>query len=302
MEVRPGKASLRNDIELLAVVLFWAFNLVVLKFGLREVEPLAYNAVRLASASLVLLVLTAVRERSLSVRREDVGRVLLLGLLGHTLYQICFIEGIARTTASSVALLFGSVPVVVGLMSRLAGHERISFMAATGALLGFFGIYLIVGEGGPASGQSAGTGLVGNLWIVGCVLCWSAYTVLARRLLRRYSPLRLTALSLSFGTVLFVPVALPSVLRQSWISVSTITWVGLVYSFLFALVICYILWYRSVKKVGNLRTAVYSNLVPVFGTLFAVWLLDERLTSGLGLGAACILAGIVLTRLRRARG
>ena len=80
---------------------------------------------------------------------------------------------------------------------------------------------------------------------------------------------------------------------------SSVAWAGLVYSFLFALVISYILWYRSVKKVGNLRTAVYSNLVPVFGTLFGVWLLGDRLTPGLGLGAACILLGIVLTRLRR---
>ena len=59
------------------------------------------------------------------------------------------------------------------------------------------------------------------------------------------------------------------------------------------------LWYRSVKKVGNLRTAVYSNLVPVFGTLFGVLLLGERLTAGLGMGAACILGGIVLTRVNR---
>jgi drug/metabolite transporter (DMT)-like permease len=82
-------------------------------------------------------------------------------------------------------------------------------------------------------------------------------------------------------------------------AVSGLTWAGIVYSFLFALVVSYVIWYRSLVKVGALRTSIYSNLVPVFGTLFGVWLLGERLTAGLGAGAACILAGIVLTRLAR---
>ncbi len=293
------KGLLRNDLELLAVILFWGFNFVAVKVGLREIEPMAYNAVRFVCAAVILLALTRYRERSISIRPEDRGRLILLGLLGHTLYQICFIEGLSRTTASSAALIFGSTPVVVAIMSRLAGHERIGALGGSGALLGFLGIYLIVGGGEAVPGGSTGTGLAGNLLIVGAVFCWSAYSVLARDVLRRYSPLRVTALALGIGSLILIPLALPQSLRQDWGSVSSVAWAGLVYSFLFALVISYVLWYRSVKKVGNLRTAVYSNLVPVFGTLFGVWLLGDRLTPGLGLGAACILLGIVLTRLRR---
>jgi len=99
-----------------------------------------------------------------------------------------------------------------------------------------------------------------------------------------------------------IPPALPDLARQDWGAVSPLTWAGAAYSFIFALVISYIFWYRSVKEVGNLRTAVYSNLVPVFGTLFGVWILGERLTSGVAFGGACILTGILLTRLRRPSG
>jgi drug/metabolite transporter (DMT)-like permease len=293
------KALSRNDLELSAVVLFWGFNFVAIKVGLREVEPLAYNAVRFVCASTILLLLARSLEGTLAVRREDLGRLVLLGFLGHAVYQICFIEGLARTTASSAAIIFGSTPVVVGLLSRLAGHERIGPLGFSGALLGFFGIYLIVEGGDAASIPPADGELLGNILIVGAVLCWSTYTVLARDLLQRYSPLRITAITLPIGAVFLVPAALPQTLRQDWGGVSTIAWAGIVYSFLFALVISYVLWYRSVKQVGNLRTAVYSNLVPVFGTLFGVLLLDERLTTGLGLGAACILGGIVLTRVNR---
>jgi drug/metabolite transporter (DMT)-like permease len=293
----------RNDFELVAVVLIWAFNLPVVKVGLREIEPLAYNIVRFVCASAVLLALVWRRERSFRVERRDLGRLLLLGVVGHAVYQICFIEGLAHTTASSTALLFGSTPVVVGLMSRLAGHERVGLTGAAGALLGFAGVALIVSGRrleGPAP-AAAGSELLGNVLIVAAVLCWSLYTVLARRLLQRYSPLRVTALSLAIGTALLIPPALPQVMRQRWGDVSAAAWAGLAYSFLFALVVAYVIWYRSVQRVGNLRTAVYSNLVPVFGTLFGVWLLDESLTASLWSGALCILVGIVLTR-RRGRG
>ena len=303
-----GTNSLRNDLELLTVVLLWAFNLSVVKVGLRGFEPLAYNIVRFVCASTVLLLLTGLREGSFAVPRRDLLRIAVLGIIGHAIYQVCFIEGLARTTASSASLLFGSTPVVVALLSRLAGHERISLRGALGALLGFGGVYLIVGAGGGAAGTGDGGGLAGarlagaatagDLLIVGAVVCWSLYTVLAREMLQRHSPLRVTALSMAAGTLLLIPPAIPACLRQDWGSVSGLTWAGLAYSFLFALVVSYVIWYRSVKQVGNLKTAVYSNLVPVFGTLFGVWLLDERLTAGLGLGASCILAGIILTRVR----
>ncbi len=295
MKHAPG----RNDLELFLVVLFWAFNVTVVKLALREMEPLAFNIIRFVCASTVLLVATRVTEGSLGVRRGDVRRILLLGVVGHTLYQICFVHGLARTTASSTALIFGSTPVIVAILSRLAGHERIGLSGALGAAAAFYGVSLIVGgTASPGSGAGRWGGeVMGDLLILGAALCWSTYTVLSRDLLTRYSPLRITTLTLAFGTVLLVPASVPDLARQDWQTVSAMTWLGLAYSFVFALVISYVLWYRSVRKVGNLRTAIYSNLVPVFGTLFGVVLLGDRITTGLWLGAALILSGIVLTRI-----
>jgi len=292
----------RNDVELMLVVVFWAFNVSVVKVCLREMQPLAFNILRFVGAAVILLVLTRWLEGSFRVERKDIARVVMLGVVGHTLYQLCFVLGLARTTASSTALIFGSSPVVIAILSRLAGHERLGLTDAAGALLAFYGVYLIVqGHGGaPVPVQRVST-IEGNLLIIGAVLCWSIYTVMARDLLHRYSALKVTALTLTLGTVLMAPPSIPDLIRQDWGAVSLRTWAGLVFSFVFAVVIAYVFWYRSVKKVGNLRTAIYTNLVPVFGTLFGVWLLGEPLTRGLWLGGACILAGIVLTRLKAPR-
>ncbi|HET9480311.1 MAG TPA: DMT family transporter [Candidatus Polarisedimenticolia bacterium] len=288
----------RNDFELLLVVLFWALNISIVKGCLSEMEPLAFNIIRFGFAALMLIVLTWRLEGSLGVARADLGRVILLGALGHTAYQLFFVMGLARTTASSTALIFGTTPVVVTILSRIAGHEKPRLSDAAGALLAFYGVYRLVGASAPATAPEVEVRrhLTGDLLLLGAVVCWSAYTVLARSLLARYSPLKLTAVTLSLGAALLIPASVPDLLRQDWSRVSAGSWAGLVYSFLFALVISYIIWYRSVRQVGNVRTAIYANLVPVFGAFFGVMLLGDTITPGLGVGALCIFGGILLTR------
>jgi drug/metabolite transporter (DMT)-like permease len=287
-----------NDLGLVAVVLIWGFNLPVVKIALRQFEPLSFNAVRFVLAALLLLLLL-LRRRDESPRTSvaDMLKLLGLGLLGQTAYQILFIEGIARTTASHTALIFGLTPVLVAILSLLLGHEKVGVAAWTGAALAFGGESLIIAGKAPVEGPTPS--LRGDLLVLGAAFCWCLYTVLARPLLARHSPLKVTALSVGWGTLAMLPFCLPAVLRQDWKQVTPTDWLIAVLSSLLALVLAYLLWYRSVKRVGNVRTAVYSNLVPLSGT-FAGWLiLKERLSPLLALGAAAIFAGIALTRSRR---
>jgi len=286
-----------NDLGLLGVVLIWGFNLPAVKIALGQFEPLSFNAVRFVLASSLLLLLLHRRESS-RMSRRDMLFLFGLGLLGQTAYQILFIEGISRTTASHTALIFGLTPVLVALLSLLLGHEKVGVWGWTGALLAFGGEYLIIAGKSPAEGPTPS--LRGDLLVLGAAFCWCLYTVLARPLLSRHSPLKVTALSVAWGTLAMLPLCFPSIRRQEWKLVSPANWMIAVLSSLFALVVAYLLWYRSVHRVGNVRTAVYSNLVPVTGT-FAGWLiLGERLYPLLAVGAAAIFAGIVLTRRREA--
>jgi drug/metabolite transporter (DMT)-like permease len=286
-----------NDLGLLGVVLIWGLNLTIVKVALREVEPLAFNGVRFALAILTLLLLLRRFGESYHTSRKDGLKLAGLGVLGHTAYQICFIEGLSKTTASHTALIFGITPVVVAILSLVLGHEHITTAGWAGAGLAFGGEYLIIAGKAPAGGPVPS--LTGDLLVLGASFCWCFYTVLARPILARHSPLKVTALSMTWGFVGMLPFCAPSMARQDWKSVTPKVWAATGYSFLFALVISYILWYRSVHKVGNVRTAVYSNLVPVTGTLAGWIFLGERLYPALGLGAAAIFAGIALTRMQR---
>ena len=73
-------------------------------------------------------------------------RIVVAGLIGHTIYQLFFIEGLARTTAANAALLIGCSPIVVSIASAIAGHDRLARNHWFGLALSFSGVYLVVGR------------------------------------------------------------------------------------------------------------------------------------------------------------
>jgi len=287
-----------NDLGLLCVVVIWGLNLAVVKFALGEMLPLAFNAARFGLATIMLLALLRRQGESLKMSRRDLILLIVAGFLGHTAYQLFFIEGIARTTASHAALIFGISPVVVALLSMAVGHERIRASGWIGAALALAGVYVIMAGKAPSGGTPPS--LTGDLFVLVAAISWCAYTVMARPLLARHSPLKVTTVSMSWGVLLMLPLCAPQVIRQPWGDLSPGIWLAMGYSCVFALVVAYILWYRSVKQVGNMKTAIYSNLVPVTGTLAGWLFLGERLYPALGLGAAAIFGGIALTKMNTA--
>lgn len=139
----------------------------------------------------------------------------------------------------------------------------------------------------------------GDVMMFVAVCCWAIYTLGARPLMQRHSPVGVTGLSMAFGTALYVPLVFPHVRAVDWTTVSRATWIALVYSALFALCVAYTIWYAAVREIGSARTSVYSNLVPVVALVAAVTFLHEPLSGRKLAGAAAVLAGVALTRLGR---
>jgi len=283
------------DITLIGMSLVWGVNFSVVKIALTDFSPLSFNSLRFSLASLFLLTLLWVLERSLSFRREDVGRLVLLGLIGHTIYQLCFIHGIARTTAGNSSLILATTPIFVALLSSVLGVERVERKVWQSVILSFIGILLIV-QGAGRTLTMTDQSWIGDLLILAGTICWSIYTVLAKPLLQRYTPLKLTTLTMVMGTLPLVLVSIPSLKDQNWSSVPSQGWLSLTYSFCFAIAIGYVIWYTAVSRIGNPRTALYENLVTVIAVAVAWLFLSEQMTPLQVLGAVLVLTSLYLAR------
>lgn len=129
------------------------------------------------------------------------------------------------------------------------------------------------------------------------VCCWAIYTLGARHLIQRHSPVGVTGLSMAIGTVVYIPLMLPNIRSTNWGAIPIGTWAAVVYSALFALCVAYTIWYLGVREIGSARTSVYSNLVPIVAMVTAVVFLGEAMTVARLTGAAAVLLGVALTRV-----
>lgn len=294
--MRRWPSLTRTDALLLLMVLIWGANYSVVKAALREIPPQAFNALRMSVASAVFAAALA-RAGVPRIVPSDWMRLAALGAVGHFVYQLLFMAGISRTTASNSSLIIGCSPVAVTLASALAGHERVFRAQWAGILLSLTGVYLVVGRGAEFGGAS----LAGDAFTMGAVCCWAVYTVGSRDLLARHSPLTVTGLTMLFGTALLVPASAAGLRQVPWPAVPLWAWVALVLSALLALNLAYLIWYASVQRIGNVRTSAYSNFIPLVAMAVAIAVLGEPLTASKVAGAAAVVGGVAITRVAARR-
>ena len=276
------------------MALVWGLNFIVVKFATGIFAPLAFNSTRIAVALVILWAIFLARGLSLPAR-GDMIRMLVLGMLGNGLYQILWVEGMARTRASDAALLVAASPAFIEVLGWLRGNERAGWRAMIGIAVSLVGIGLVVSGG--AQGVGAESTLSGNALILGSVLCWAIYSVLLRPLTQRVDGLTLSAVTVTGGMIPMFIAAAPSLLATNWGAVSPAGWGAVAYSSVMALVVAYLFWYRGVRVLGPTRASMYSNLQPVVAMIAAWALLHEAPRAMQLAGALCIIVGLLLTRI-----
>lgn len=288
--------DLSTDLGLLSLAAIWGVNFSVVKVALVELEPLAFNALRFPLAGLVLWFLLRGRPGPSAPRASDVRRVIVLGLLGNVAYQLCFIFSLDWTLAGNASLLLATTPVWTMMLSHAVGHERLDGRVAAGIVGTLAGIVLVILGRGDELSLGSQT-IRGDLLMVLASILWSIYTVGGQTTVGRYGALRMTAWTLWVGTPVIVLMGVPDLVRTDWSGVSVAGWGGVFYAGVLSIGVAYLLWYRGVQRLGNNRTAVYSNLVPV-AALITAWLWLGEVPGPLQLaGAAIILGGVSLARL-----
>jgi len=284
-----------TDVFMLLAILIWAVNFPLIKIALREFSPLAFNGIRLTFASTVLIIFLLFSKQGLSVAKKDIWKLVVLGIVGNTVYQLLFIHGINLTTASNTSIIMAMTPASVALLSSVFKHERVHWAAWLGIALSFAGFYLVITKQ-PGTFALSWENLRGDIMIFFGNLVWAIYTVFSKPLLGRISPLKWSSLTLAIGTMFYIPICIPAFIKQDFQQVSLKAWAILIYSGIFALAVSYVIWYVSVKRVGNSKTAIYGNLTPVFTIIFASFLIAERINIWQAAGTAILLIGVYLTR------
>ena len=278
---------------MLLVCLIWGVNFSVTKLAIGQIPPLPFTAIRFALASLLLWMVLRLTEEPAVLPPSEIRRLVVLGVVGNTCYQLLFILGLAHTSATNSSLILSMVPTVVAVFAGLLGLERVTPKMWLGIGLGTLGVALVI----AASGMKFSTGsLTGDLLTVAAVLCWAGYTVGLRTLAPGFTPLRVTTVTTIAGMPGLALAGLPGLLVLQWGTVGAEAWWALAYATVLSLVVAYLLWNRSVQAVGGTRTAIYMCITPLVAVGAAWVVLGEHARPLQAIGAVLIIAGVLLTR------
>jgi drug/metabolite transporter (DMT)-like permease len=283
--VRPSTA----DAMLMATVTLWALNFTVSKYILdKGFHPLAYASIRYGAAALVFFAVTIAIEGTVRLARKDVVLAAFATFV-LLLNQVCFIYALLFTTATTVALLFGTLPIFTALLARGTGVERQASRFWLAALLSFGGVALVaVGSGGSLSAD-----LKGDVLALGGAVTWAAYSVAIAPLMRLYSPFRLSSVFLLAVTVPLFALGAAQIGRQEW-TFGPLVWLGFAFAVLGPLVLTNLLWFTAIEKVGPSRASLYANLQPFLAAIVALLVLAESITLVQVAGGVALAAGIAI--------
>jgi drug/metabolite transporter (DMT)-like permease len=279
-------------------VLLWSGNLVVGRAGREVLPPIAFNFWRWAVALAILLPfawheLIAARH---VVRRE--WKILtLLAATGITTFHSAVYTGLSQTEAINGALYFATSPLFFVLLTWTLVGQRITWRQALGVAASMLGAAIVIARGDLAALASLQLA-AGDLWLLLAVVLWALYSVLLQRRPADLPPLALLAATMVIGLALLAPLYALELAAGRHMTLGLESLLGIGYVSLFASVIAYIFWNRGVREVGPNPAGVMLNLMPVFGAGLAVALLGERLAGYHWLGAALVLAGILLAGRR----
>lgn len=278
------------------VTLIWGANFSVSKFALSRIPVLPFSALRFLVASAALWIIVRLAEPAARIPRPTLWRLVGLGIIGNTVYQIAFMTGLTMTTATNSSLLVASTPMAVIVLGAILGIERPNRAVWAAVALGTAGVVVVVlSKGGGAA--FGGSTVLGDALTFGAVICWAIFTLGIRSLQTDISPLRLTAIATTAGTPGLVLLSLPQLPGVDWGGLGWQVWAGLAYASLLSIVVAYILWNATVRQVGSSRTALLGMMVPLWAVVVASVALGERPTLMQGAGALCIVASVLVSRL-----
>ena len=276
-------------------VLFWAGNFVLARALHTEFEPITLAFYRWSLALMILLPFwlpRAWKVRSLLARYWF--RLSVLGLLGVASFNTLLYEGLQMTLATNATLLQSAIPIIILLISVLFLGEHVSGRQWLGVVLSLSGVLMIISQGDPTLLLQLAFN-EGDLWVLGAVLAWAAYSLLLRSKPADVEGFVFLGFTIMVAVIVLFPL---SILEQGG-ALPQLTWtpaivITVVYMAVCPSILSYLFWNRGVAELGAPRAGLFIHLIPLFGLLLSALFLGENVQAFHLLGITLIFLGIYL--------
>ncbi len=273
-------------------VLTWGANFGIVKEAFRDMPPILFAALRFTTSGCLVLLITFWKEKSISIYRGDIPRLIAVGAVGIGFYQVSWSIGLSMTSATNSALILSLQPLLATLYVDLTRQESVPKRQYGGMLLGLGGVSLIILKPDVQLRFSLSTLSGDLLTLLAAIFSAIFLSVWSKPLLKRYSPLRVMGYNMVAGSIVLWITVLVLPQPVNWGEVSGRTWSSLGYAILFSGIAGHVFWYEGLDRVGVTRSMVHMYFMSMWAVLFNYFVLGETVFLQQIIGGALILWGV----------
>lgn len=219
----------------------------------------------------------------------------LESFFGNFLFTLCMVTGVSLTSAVAAGVTMAAIPVAVAVLSWVILRERIAPRTWVAVALAVAGIALYAWvKPEEAADSRSPYARLGQLLLLGAVLCEASYAVLGKQLTASVSPKRISAIVNLWGFALTTPFGLYLAWQFDFASISLPNWTLLLFYALAACVWTVWLWMTGLRVVPAAQAGVFTVMLPVSAAVVGVVALGEPITGLQLLALGIALLGVLV--------
>lgn len=292
-----GKSSLRyafNVSMVIFVMVIWGFSYVIIRLTVSNnvIPPFTLGFIRFLIASVVLHSVP-VNKRIIKPGRRDSMTIMCMGFCGVFLYFAFENYGLVYTTATNASILIALAPAFTLIGAALFFRQKITVFNIAGMLVAFVGSAFVVWNGKINLELNP----LGDLLIVLSAVSWAAYTLLGRKIVKRYDSVIIARRIILTGMVLFAPFSFYEIFSRQVNNVTVPALMGAVYLGVLCTALAFILWNKMLAELG---IVFVTNMIyfQCMITMFCAWITIHEPITPMLIGASCVvIAGVYLSNM-----
>jgi drug/metabolite transporter (DMT)-like permease len=281
---------LRIVLAAVAALGFWGSAFVATRVALVSFTPGEVALYRYSVASLTLALLAWWLRPPLP-RRQDLPRLIAVGVIGVGLYTLALNTGLQTVTAGAASFIVNTAPLFSVVFACVILKERPGWPGWLGLLIGLAGLGLIA-TGEKESGVSPGA-----LLLFASAVAWALYQIIQKPLLPYYGPVGVVCYAIWFGTAIFLPF-LPGLLNAMPMAPlqhhATAIYLGVLPG-----AMAFLAWSYLLSQLSVTRTTPLLYLVPVISLIIAWLVIDEHPAWQSIIGGTIAVGGVAVSRWSR---
>ena len=291
--------SKNNNLAYLLLVLttlFWSGNFIVGKAAsIYEIPPFSLNFYRWLFAGIILLPFTfkeILKKKNYIF--ENIGFFIILGISSITIFNSAVYYSLYYMQVISGVLMISTIPVWIMFISSILGIEKTNKFQIFGVILSLLGVLFIITKSDLNLIKNLDFNK-GDLIMASGMFAWALYSALLKKKTYEISQITLLEVVIIIGLLFLVPIYFLEMKLGNPLVVDKPFILTLSYVVLLPGLASFFFWIKGISIIGANRAGVFLHLMPIFGSLMAIILFNEKFMFYHLLGAIFIIAGITLS-------